>query len=84
MIMTISPAVVQSKSDSGSLSSDHIIFAPSSTYPFLACLFTTILKHSFMPLSLQGAIIQPIPKGSNDPSLSANYCGIALACILPQ
>ena len=30
-----------------------------------------------MPLSFQDATIQPIPKGSKDPSSSANYRGIA-------
>ena len=32
-----------------------------------------------MPTALRDAIIQPIPKGTKDPSLSSNYCGIALA-----
>ena len=67
IMVVISPAVVQdvighlkcSKSDGGSLSSDHIISAPS-IYPYLAHLFTSILKHSCMPSSLHDAMIQPI------------------------
>ena len=71
------------KSDGDSLSSDHnIISAPFSTCTFLAHLFTKILKHGFMPLSLRDATFQLIPKGSKDPSLSANYRGIALASSL--
>ena len=35
-----------------------------------------------MPIALQDATIQPIPKGSKDPSHSANYRGIALASSL--
>ena len=37
-----------------------------------------------MPLSFRDATIQPIPKGSKDPSLSASYCGIALASSLSK
>ena len=37
-----------------------------------------------MPLSFRDATIQPIPKGSKDPSLSANYRGIALASSLSK
>ena len=35
-----------------------------------------------MPSVLRDATIQPIPKGSKDPSLSANYNGIVLASSL--
>ena len=43
-----------------------------------------MLRHGFMPLSFRDATIQPIPKGSKDPSLSANYRGIALASSLSK
>ena len=58
MVVILSPAVVQDaighlkrgKSDGRSLSSDHFISAPS-IYPFLAHLFTSILKHGCMPVA---------------------------------
>ncbi len=37
-----------------------------------------------MPVAFRDAIIQPIPKGSKDPSMSANYRGIALASSLSK
>ena len=66
------------------LASDHILNAPASLHQFLACLFATLLRHGFMPTALRDATIQPIPEGSKDPSLSANYCGIALATSLSK
>ena len=72
------------KSDGDTLMSNHIIEAPSSICQFLARLFTSMLRHGFMPLSFRDATIQPIPKGSKDPSLSANYRGIALASSLSK
>ena len=72
------------KSDGDTLMSDHIIEAPSSHCQFLARLFTSMLRHGFMPSSFRDATIQPIPKGSKNPSLSANYRGIALASSLSK
>ncbi len=72
------------KSDGGPLVSDHVIEAPSSVNQFLARLFTAVLRHGFMPAAFRDAIIQPIPKGSKDPSMSANYRGIALASSLSK
>ena len=72
------------KSDGGALVSDHIIEAPPSLSSFLAKLFTALLRHGFMPAAFRDAIIQPIPKGSKDPSLSSNYRGIALASSLSK
>ena len=66
------------------LASDHILNAPASLHQFLARLFTTLLRHGFMPTALRDATIQPIPKGSKDPSHSANYRGIALASSLSK
>ena len=72
------------KVDCDSLASDHILNAPASLHHFLARLFTSLLRHGFMPSVLRDATIQPIPKGSKDPSLSANYRGIALASSLSK
>ena len=72
------------KSDGGCLVSDHIINAPPVICHVLSRLFTAILRHGFMPSAIRDAIIQPIPKGSKDPSQSANYRGIALASSLSK
>jgi len=37
-----------------------------------------------MPSTIRDAVVQPIPKGSKDPSVSANYRGIALASSLSK
>ena len=67
-----------------SLALDHILNPPASLHHFLARLLTSLLRHGFMPSVLRDATIQPIPKGSKDPSLSANYRGIALASSLSK
>ena len=68
------------KSEGGSMSSDHLIFAPSSFFRVLAPVFTALLRHGYMPSVFRDAVIQPIPKGGNKTSSqSANYRGIALA-----
>ncbi len=90
--LSISPEVVsqaigklkRGKSDGGSLVSDHVIEAPPSISQFLAQFFTALLRHGFMPPAFRDTIIQPIPKGSKDPSVSSNYRGIALASSLSK
>ena len=74
----------RSKPDGSSLVSDHVIEAPPLIFPFLAQLFTPLMRHGFMPTVFRDAIIQPIPKGSKDPSLSFNYRGIVLASSLSK
>ena len=72
------------KSDGGPLVSDHIVEATVPICHFPARLFTSVLRHSFMPAALHDATIQPIPKGSKDPSVSSNYRVIALASSLSK
>ena len=72
------------KSDGGSLVSDHIIEAPIPICQFLTRVFTSVLRHGFMPAAFRDVTIQPIPKGSKDPSVSSNYHGIALASSLSK
>ena len=52
------------KSYGDTLMSDYITEAPSPICQFLAHLFTSMLRHGFMPLSFRDAIIQQIPKES--------------------
>ena len=67
-----------------SLVSDHILFASARLHQILSGLFTTLLRHGFMPTARCDATIQSIlfSKDSKDPTLSANYHGIALASSL--
>ena len=51
------------KSDGDTLMSDHIIEAPSSHCQFLACLFTSMLRHGFMPSSFRDLLFSQYPKG---------------------
>ena len=68
------------KSEGGSLTSDHLIFAPRCFAEVLAPVFTCLVRHGYMPSVFRDAVILPIPKGGNtDLSQSANYRGIALA-----
>ena len=90
--MYVSPAVIEEaigklkrgKVGGDSLASDHIPHAPASLHHFLSRLFTALLRHGLIPTALRDATIQPNPKGSKDPTLSANYCGIALASSLSK
>ncbi len=72
------------KSDGGSLVSDHVIEALPLITQFLAQLFTALMRHGFMPSAFRDVLIQPIPKGSKDPSISSNYRGISLASSLSK
>ena len=84
------------KSDGTFLSSDFLIYAAPVIADALAQLFTAILRHGYVPASLWDYLIVPIPKGQKDrnykavskwsgniiPSVSNNYCSIALATSL--
>ena len=66
------------KFDGTSLSSDFLIYAAPVIADALAQLFTAILRHVYVPASLRDCLIVPIHKGQKDPSISDNYCSIAL------
>jgi len=72
------------KSDSGSLSSDHLIYALPAISSSLASPFTAILRHGFMPELLRDCMLVPIPKGNKDPTISDNYRPIALVSTLSK
>ena len=73
-----------SKSDGSILVSDHVIHAIPAISSPLSMLFTSILRHGFLPTSLCDCILVPIPKGNKDHSKSDNYRGIALAPTLSK
>ena len=72
------------KNDGTGLSSDHLILALPAIDLFLADLFTSILRHGYMPSGIRDCILVPIPKGNKDPTSSDNYRPIALAPTLSK
>ena len=72
------------KSDSCSLSSEHLKSPASAISDSLAVFFTTILRHGYMPKAFRDCILVPIPNGSKDASYSKNYRAIALASSLSK
>ena len=72
------------KNDGTNLSSNHFIRALPVIELFVADLFTSILRHGYMPTVLRDCILVPIPKGNKDPTLSDNYRPVALAPTLSK
>ena len=72
------------KNDGTDLSSNHLILAQPAIELFVADLFTSILRHGYMPSVLRDCILVPIPKGNKDPTLSDNYRPVALAPTLSK
>ena len=72
------------KSEGTNLLSNHFIYASSVLSGFLSNLFTTMLRHGYVPNSLRDCILQPTPKPGKDPSISDNYRPITLAPTLSK
>ena len=72
------------KADGSSMPSDQLIFALPAICSILANLFTSILRHGYMPEAIRNCILLPIPKGNKDPANSDNYRPIALAPTLSK
>ena len=65
--------------------SDHLIHALIPVVSnSLAGLFTAIIRHGYMPAPIKTASFVPIPKTSKVPTISDNYCAIALASTLSK
>ncbi len=54
------------KHDGTNLLSDHLIHALPAIDTFVAGLFSSIIRHGYMPSVLRNCILVPIPKGSKD------------------
>ena len=67
------------KHDGTNVLSDHLIHALPAIEPFVADLFSSIIRHGFMPSALRNCILVPIHKGSKDITSSDNYRPVALA-----
>ena len=70
--------------DIDNFSTEHLRHAAPVIAAPLAALFTSILRHGYMPSSLRNCTVIPIPKGLNDTSCSSNYRGIAIASTLSK
>ena len=71
----------RNKKDGTDLSSNHALPAIEL---FVADLFTSIPRHSYMPSVLHDCILVSIPKGNKDPTLSDNYRPVALVPTLSK
>ena len=87
LAIEISPSMVsecnakldKNKSDGSSFSSDNLLVASTALCDFFSKLFTSILRHGYMPKLIRNCSVLPIPKPHKDPTVSDNYCPIALA-----
>ena len=68
-----------SKSDADGVFTNHRKLAYPVIAEPLALLFSTILRHVYMPPVLRACVLVPIPKGVKDTSSSLNYRPIALS-----
>ena len=66
------------------LSSEHLKLASPAIAKHLAVLFTSVVRHGYLPLCLSDCVLIPIPKGNKDASCSNNYRAIALASTLSK
>ena len=69
------------KSDGSLFSSNQ---ASSTLLLVLSRLFTSVLRHGYIPECFRDCILHPIPKPGKDPSVSDNYRPIALAPTLSK
>ena len=72
------------KSDCDGICSEHVKYASSALAKPLAILFTSVVRHGYMPQCLRDCVLTPIPKSNKDISQSQNYRGIALASSLSK
>ena len=72
------------KSDGSSPFSDAFMFAKDILTNPLSQLFTSIVRHGYVPKLLRDCILQLIPKPGKDPTCSDNYGPIALAPTLSK
>ena len=58
------------KSDYDGICSEHLKYASSSLAKPLAILFTSVVRHGYMPQCLRNCVLTPIPKSNKDISQS--------------
>ena len=72
------------KSGAGCVTSEHLRFSHSVIALPLSQLFTSIVRHGYMPALLRDSIFVPVPKSNKDASVSHNYRPIALSSTLSK
>ena len=70
--------------DASGISSEHLKFTSPVIAKQIALLFTSIIRHGYMPQCLRDSVIVPIPKGNKDASCSSNYRPVALSSNLTK
>ena len=61
------------RADGTSLRSDHLVFVLPTIKGFIANLFTSILRHGYMPAAVHDCSLVLIYKDNKDPTSSDNY-----------
>ena len=72
------------KTDPTGVSSKHLLYGSSVLAVPLSALFTSILRHGFMPDCLRDSIVIPVPKSNKDSTKSLNYRPISLSSTLSK
>ena len=72
------------KTDPSGVSSKHLLYGSSVLAVPLSALFTSILRHGFMPDCLRDSILIPVPKSNKDSTKSLNYRPISLSSTLSK
>ena len=63
--------------------SDNIIFASQRSNVYISLLFSSMIRHGYMPGEMLKSVIIPIPKDmKGDLSTSENYCGISFCSLI--
>ena len=72
------------KFDNYVLSSEHLKLVSPAIAKHLAVLFTSVVRHGYLPRCLSDCVLIPIPKSNKDASCSSNYRAITLASTLSE
>ena len=72
------------KTDPTGVSSKHLLYGSSVLAVPLSALFTSILRHGFMPDCLRDSILIPVPKSNKDSTKSLNHRPISLSSTLSK
>ena len=72
------------KKDGMSVYSNHLSLASVILAPYLSSLFTSMLRHGYIPSTLLDCVLKPLPKPGKDLRLSDSYRPIALASTLSK
>ena len=78
-------AIGRLKPSSDGVSSEHLQLSCSViALPLSLVFFSSVVQHGHMPHILRDSILVPVPKGSKDASVSANYRPIVLSSTLSK